>query len=108
MDRKRPTDAKSIGACLNDPSSPVGKLINQTRTLTELEAAVRDWAGEPLAHSLHVANLRGEVLVICATSSAALTSVRYRQKELFEHLRKRLGLAINKLEAKVLPTAQFG
>jgi|SRR5581483_11945743 len=100
-------DAKSLGTCLNDPSSPLGKLLGQTKTLTEIEAAVRSWAGEPLAHSLHIANLRDDVLVLYATSSAAATSVRYRQKELFEHLRLRLGLAINKLEAKVLPTTRW-
>jgi hypothetical protein len=104
MSRKPHEDAQSVGACFGDLKSPIGKLFSRARRLAELESAVRSWAGEPLARSLRVANERDGILVIYATSAAALTQVHYRQKELLQ----RLGTSIRKIEAKVLPTAPCG
>jgi len=108
MKPPREPDAKGIGACLNDPGSSVHNLLARASQLADIQSALRDWAGEPLASSLTIANERDGVLVIYAASAAALTQVRYKQQELIHFLRQRLGLASTKVEVKINPTAKSG
>ena len=108
MKPPREPDAIGIGACLNDPGSTVHKLLARAGQLAELQSAIRDWAGEPLASSLMVANERDGTLVIYAASAAALTQVRYKQQELIHFLHQRLGLAATKIEVKINPSAGRG
>ena len=108
MKPPREPDAKGIGACLNDPDSSVHSLLARASQLADIQSALRDWAGEPLASSLTIANERDGVLVIYAASAAALTQVRYKQQELIHFLRQRLGLASTKVEVKINPTAKSG
>jgi len=86
----------------------VHKLLARAGQLAELQSAIRDWAGEPLASSLIVANERGGTLVIYAASAAALTQVRYKQQELIHFLRQSLGMASTKIEVKINPSAKAG
>jgi hypothetical protein len=108
MKPPREPDARDIGACLSDPGSSLHKLLARAAQLTEIQTVVRDWAGEPLASSLTVANERDGTLVIYAASAAALTQVRYKQQELIQFLHQRLGLASKKLEVKINPAAPSG
>jgi hypothetical protein len=108
MKPPREPDAIGIGACLNDPGSSLHKLLARAAQLTEIQTAIRDWAGEPLASSLTVANERDGTLVVYAASAAALTQVRYKQQELIQFLQQRLGLTSKKLEVKINPSAKSG
>ena len=103
MKPPREPDAVGIGACLNDPGSSVHHLLARARRLAEIQAAIRGWAGEPLASSLTIANERDGVLVVYAASAAALTQVRYKQQELIQFLRERLVSTAIKLEVKINP-----
>jgi hypothetical protein len=94
-------DAVGVGACLSDPGSSVQRLLARAGRLEEIQSAIHAWAGEPLASSLKIANERDGTLVVYATSAAALTQVRYKQQELIQFLRQRLGLALKKVEVKV-------
>lgn len=108
MTPPREPDAKGIGAHLGDPGSSLHKLMARAAQLTEIQTLIRDWAGEPLASSLSVANERDGTLIIYAASAAALTQVRYKQQELIQFLHQRLGLASTKIEVKINPAARGG
>ena len=108
MKPPREPDAKGIGACLDEPGSSVHSVLARARQLAEIQSALRDWAGEPLASSLTIANERDGTLIIYAASAAALTQVRYKQQELIHFLRQRLGLASTKVEVKINPPARSG
>jgi len=103
MKPPREPDAKGIGAYLNDPGSPWQKLLARADRLAQVQAAIRNWAGEPLGSALTVANERGGSLVIYAASAGALTQVRYRQQELIQLLRRQLNLPSTKVEVKLIP-----
>ena len=108
MNPPREPDTKGIGAYLGDAGSSVQKLMARAAQLTEIQALIRDWAGEPLASSLSVANERDGTLVVYAASAAALTQVRYKQQELIQFLHQRLGLTSKKIEVKINPAAKSG
>lgn len=101
-------DAKTVGAHLDQPGSPVQTLLHRAQHLGDIQQLLRDWAHEPLAHSLRIANERDGVVVVYADSAAAYTQVRYRQQELLNLLRQRLGPAYQKVEIKMRPAAQNG
>ena len=102
------TDAKGLGACLNDPHFPARNLLARAGYLIQVQTAVRTWAGEPLAQSLSVANERNGTLIVYAESAAALTQVRYRQQELLQFLRTQLATAPARLEVKINPSNRNG
>ena len=108
MKPPREPDALGIGACLNDPGSSLHHLMARASHLAAIQTAIRDWAGEPLASSLTIANERDGILVVYAASAAALTQVRYKQQELIQFLRERLVSASTKLEVKISPSAKSG
>jgi hypothetical protein len=108
MKPPREPDALGIGACLSDPDSALHHVLARAGRLAEIQTAIREWAGEPLASSLTIANERDGILVVYAASAAALTQVRYKQQELIHFLRQRLGLASTKVEVKINPTARSG
>lgn len=108
MTPPRESDAQGIGAYLGNAGSSLHKLMARATQLTEIQTLIRDWAGEPLASSLSVANERDGILIIYAASAAALTQVRYKQQELIQFLHDRLGLTSKKIEVKIHPTAQGG
>ena len=99
-------EARELGAFLEKPGSSTRTLLARAQRLADIESAMREWAGKPLALSLSIANLREGTLVIYTTSAAALTQVRYRQQELIQFLRERLGLDLHKLEIKNTPEAR--
>ncbi len=99
-------EARELGTFLDKPGSSTHSLLARARRLSEIESAMREWAGEPLALSLSVANEREGTLVVFTTSAAALTQLRYRQQELIRFLHQRLGLILHKLEIKNTPTAR--
>lgn len=104
----REPDAVGLGTCFNDPGSALYQLMARAGRLAEIQAAIRTWAGEPLASSLTIANERDGVLVLYAASAAALLQVRYKQQELIQFLREHLDLASTKLEVKIRPAARSG
>jgi hypothetical protein len=87
----------------------VHQLLARAGRLAEIQSAIRDWArnwaGEPLASSLIVANERNGILLVYTNSAAALTQVRYRKQELIQFLHQRLGLATEKIDVKIHPSA---
>jgi hypothetical protein len=108
MTPPRETDAQGIGAYLGNTGSSLHKLMTRVAQLTEIQTLIRDWAGEPLASSLSVANERDGILIIYAASAAALTQVRYKQQELIQFLHQRLGLTSKNIEVKISPAARSG
>ncbi|MBL6750147.1 MAG: DUF721 domain-containing protein [Nevskia sp.] len=98
----------AVGECLRAPGSPARKLWAQLDRLAQIQTAIRDWAGDPLARSLSVANFRDGLLFLNTDSAAALTQVRYRQQELLQFLQNRLGVDAVRLEVKVNPSARSG
>jgi hypothetical protein len=101
-------EPRAIGECLQAADSPAHPLWARLDRLVQIQSAIAEWAGDPLARSLSVANVRDGLLFLYADSAAALTQVRYRQTELLAFLRSRLGGEALKLEVKVSPSARSG
>ncbi len=101
-------DAKNVGAHLDNPESSIRALLERTRTLADIQQILRDWAAEPFAHSLRIANTRDGIVVVYADSAAAFTQLRYRQQDLLQVLQRKLGNAALKLEIKMRLAAQNG
>jgi hypothetical protein len=106
--REPDPDAVGLGTCFNDPGSALHQLMARVGRLADIQTAIRNWAGEPLASSLTIANERDGILVVYAASAAALLQVRFRQQELIQFLHERLGVAATKLEVKIHPTVHNG
>jgi hypothetical protein len=101
-------EPRAIGECLQAAGSPTLRLWAQLDRLAQIQSAITDWAGDPLARSLSVANFRDGRLILHTDSAAALTQVRFRQQELLQFLQNRLGVDALKLEVKVDPSARSG
>ena len=99
-------DDNRLGAHLALPASPVQRLLRQAGRLTVIQGMIRDWAREPLASSLSVANEREDVIVLHVASAAAHTQLRYRKQDLLHFLQERLEKPALRLEFKVRPSAQ--
>lgn len=95
-----------LGAHLVHPDSPVQGLLKRASRLENIQKMLRDWAREPLAGSLRVANEREGVVVVYVASATAHTQLRYRQQEMLELLRSGLGNPSLKLEIKMRPASQ--
>ncbi|GAC1632589.1 MAG: hypothetical protein NVS9B10_27250 [Nevskia sp.] len=100
------TDAKSVGAHLENSDSPLHGLLDRARNLGNIQQLLRDWAQEPLSRSLRIANARDGVVVVYADSAAAFTQLRYRQQELLQLLREKLANPALTLEIQMRPSAQ--
>ena len=99
-------DDGRLGTHLLHPDSPVQRLFRQANRLERIQGMVRDWALEPLASSLQVANEREDLVVIHAASAAAHTQLHYRRQDLLDLLRSRLGKPDLRLETRVRPGAR--
>ena len=99
-------DDNRLGAHLVHPDSPVQGLLRQAGRLEGIQKMLRDWAREPLASSLRIANEREGVVVVYIDSAAALTQLRYRQQEMLQVLRDGLGKPTLTLEIKLRPASQ--
>lgn len=99
-------DDDRIGAHLLGPDSPLQRLLGQVDRIQRIQALVRDWAREPLADSLAVANERADVVVIHTASAAAHTELHYRRTELLAFLRARLDEPGLRLVTRVRPDAR--
>ena len=99
-------DDNRLGAHLVLPDSPIRRLLQQADRLSVIQRMIRDWAHEPLAAALSVANERDGVIVVHIASAAAHTQLRYRSEELLTLLRSRLEKPDLRLEFKVRPSAQ--
>lgn len=95
-----------LGAHLVHPDSPVHGLLRQASRLEAIQKMLRDWAREPLASSLHIANEREGVVVVYVDSAAAHTQLRYRQQEMLQLLRDRLDNPSLSLEIKMRPASR--
>lgn len=100
-------DDDRLGAHLALPGSPVQRLLRQAGRLTVIQGMVRDWAHEPLASSLCVANEREDIVVIHVASAAAHTQLRYRTQELLQFLQQKLENPSLRLEIKVRPSTHL-
>jgi len=109
MTGRPPSEARSLGACLNDAGWQAGRLLARADRLLRIESALREWLADPrLARSLRIANERDGRLVVYAASAAAATLLRYRQQELIQFLRLKLGLDATSIEVKIRPPAPGG
>ncbi len=95
-----------LGAHLIHPDSPVQGLLTQARRLEAIQKRLRDWAREPLASSLRIANEREGTVVIYVDSAAAHTQLRYRRQEMLQFLRDGLDNPSLNLEIKMRPASQ--
>lgn len=103
-----PSEAQSVGSHLDRTPPLVRDLLGRARRLVEIERVIHAWAQAPLSNSLRVANVRDGVLVLLIENAAAYTAIRYRQQELLEVLRQRLGMTIRKVEMKTVPAVPSG
>lgn len=95
-------DAKSIGTLVSDLRSTIGVLMARADALLQYQQALQEWqSGSPL-DALRVVNLRNGILVIHADNASALTTLRFRQKELLQYLQG-YGYQCSDIEAKVAP-----
>lgn len=99
-------DAQSIGAHLDSSESPVLALLRRARGIEEIQHILREWAAAPWSRALRVANARDGTVVVHADSAAAFTQLRYRQQELLELLRLKLGNPALQLDIKLRTVAQ--
>ena len=108
MTKTTAPDGKNVGAHLDAPDSSVGLLLSRARGLGELQQTLSEWAAEPLARFLRIANLRDGVVVVHADSAAAFTQLRYRQQELVQVLQERLQDPVLTLQIRMVPAASHG
>lgn len=99
-------DDNRLGAHLALSDSPVQRLLLQADRLAVIQTMIRDWAREPLASHLAVANEREDLIVLHVVSAPAHTQLRYRKQELLQFLQSRLGKPALRLEIRVRPSAQ--
>ncbi len=98
-------DDDRLGAHLALPGSPVQRLLQQADRLTVIQTMIRDWAHEPLASALSVANEREDMVVIHVASAAAHTQLRYRTQELIQFLRQKLASPALRVDIRVRPAS---
>jgi hypothetical protein len=109
MVSRPPSEARTLGACLNDAGSAARSLLARADRLLQIESALREWAEDArLARSLRIANERGGRLLVYADSAAAATTLRYRRQELIQFLRQKLGLNATAIDVKIRPPAPGG
>ncbi len=105
MQQRSPSEARSLGACLDDLRSPLRRVLDRAGELAALQAAVRLWIVQfsPRPPSVEVSLSDDGTLTIYADSAAALTQIRYRQRELLDFLKERGALDSVKLHTKIMP-----
>lgn len=97
-------EALSLHSWLRDSPGPLRDLIDRAEHLAELNHAMRKWTQEPWLDSVRIVNVRGDTVVMFATSAAALLPLRFQQQAFLAWLRTELKLACTKIEIKVKPT----
>ena len=93
-------DAKSIGTLVSDPRSTIGALMARADALRGYQQALQEWQPSSSPDALRAVNLRNGTLVIHADNASALTTLRFRQKELLQYLQAH-GYQCSDIEAKV-------
>jgi hypothetical protein len=83
--------------------TPLSRLEAEARRLSALREAVRRRLPPELAPWCLGAELHKDNLLIYMASSAAATSLRYRQQALLTAIGTDLGRSFNRLEVKVMP-----
>jgi len=94
-------DAKNVGEQLELPDSPVFGLLRRARWLADMEQIFRERVSPATAKALRIANFRNGTVVIYVDSAAALTQLRYSEKELLQALENKIKMPCRKLEIKV-------
>ena len=78
-------------------------LLDRAGQISVLNQALHQWCADYWVGQIRIANLRSGVLVVYASSAAALVSLRSRQTELMSFLNTRFAIRCRNVEAKVVP-----
>ena len=78
-------------------------LLDRARRLQRLEQAVVNLLPCELAAHCRVANLKNEILVLCAPSSAWAARLRFAAPELIKQLKCQFALSVHTVQVRVEP-----
>lgn len=99
--RKR--ESQTLSSLLHQQGPATRDLLRRAELLAQMSASLRQWCRESWTLKVRVVNLRDDLIVIYASSAAALVPLRARQTELLGHFNRQFGLNFSKIEAKVRP-----
>lgn len=92
----------SLGRMLEEPSSPLGRLIRHARQLAEWDSRLAASLPEDLRGHVRLADVRGGVAVLLVDSPVWHARTRFRSAAVLEVLRRVPGLeALNATEVRV-------
>lgn len=101
-------DARSLLGTLKRQSPQLRSLLDRAAWIAALNRELRQWTREPWFDSIRLVNVRGDTVVLFASSAAALVPLRYRQQALLAFMREHLQLDCVKIETKVKPVVHTG
>ena len=100
----KPTDAEPLRNWLGQQPQTVRELLSRAQRLRAINNELqKQWASEPWAGSLRIANIRGNTVVVYAQTAACLVPLRYRKASLLGLLKEQFGLNCTELQATVRP-----
>ncbi len=94
---------RSITQLLATNPESLQAVLAHTQHLETLNRVLRDCLPAPLNQHCQVANLRNNILILHADSSAWALKLRYNNRTLLQQLRQKGLPALNSLEVKVRP-----
>lgn len=98
------TDVRRIDACLRDPQTPLGKLIEQADLAARVNETLQRTVQAPWIRHVRFVKLRGDAAVVLVSSAAALTALRFQQPLLLDALNCMVGVQCSRIETRVAPT----
>jgi hypothetical protein len=99
----RQKNTVSCGQLLHDAKLP---LVERARKLQRLERAVQGLLADNLAAHCRVMNLKNEILVLAAPSSAWAARLRFAGPELVKQLKDRFALDLRSVQVHIQPETQ--
>lgn len=97
------TEPRNLRQILSHGPEAAGGLLARTQRLADINRALRDWCDEPWVDHVRVANIRGETVILYASSAPALLRLRHHTRSLLAWLNARYPLRCTRIESKVRP-----
>ncbi|MES0873855.1 hypothetical protein [Sinimarinibacterium thermocellulolyticum] len=100
------SDPRPIQQILRQHTSMAGATLARAEQIAGINRSLRDWRDAPWIRDVRIANLRGDTVVVYATSAAALVPLRGLAPSLLTWLQTRYQIACTRIETKVRPAPQ--
>ncbi|MFA5939132.1 MAG: DciA family protein [Sinimarinibacterium sp.] len=97
------TEPRNLRQILNHRPQTAGGIFVRAQRLADINRMLRDWCDEPWVHQIRVANIRGDTVVLYASTAPALLRLRHHGRSLLAWLNARYLLSCTRIESKVRP-----